>query len=1152
MSGSMWNPGDAVLVWAVNVIVQVTLISAAALLIGSRLRRSSAARHTLYCLTLWLLLFCPAVVWLVQSTGTSLVSISILQQETVRPDPAIDISSDGSDTPTEMPPSASLRGDVPRKSQNTPPTDGVPSQSDSAQRAQLNGINPLHLSGVAPGAESPNELESPSSPAASLLVPKRPRSSRNAIVDRHIARTVGQWLLLIWGAGTLFLLVRLMIAWQRLANILRRATPNSDPLLAESFDQIWQGLQGTHDGRRVPQLVFSDQFAGPVAAGFRAPKVVLPQSLAGKITGDQLHDILVHEVAHLVRGDQLVVLMQNIVAAIFWVHPLVRELNLGLAQAREEVCDNHVLASSDAPTYCRTLLTVTQLMDAPQTVSGAVGLFTFKWKLEQRVAGLLDERRNCVTRVSTKGWSLIGITTLALSVTAALGTISIASDTPEASAGQATPGLPTVSTPIGVVAAAENDVTKDVAAEVEAVDNTVDQPDPKETIAVRGVVLRPDGSPAVGATVRAALSMYADAKALLSPGFQTPMAVAKTDSDGHFRIDIYRHPFGDLDLSTTRYKNHWKETRIAASLEGFGCQWVVYREIEGLESIDLKLVQDVPIRGKILDLEGQPVPGVSVKARNISASNTGDLSAWLDAVRAGETPHTSFRHTPRYTNLRVAGIEATRTTDENGDFEIRGLGRERATRLQIVGDSVAFQTIRVVTREMNMETMSVFRDSTVQVHGASFVLPMSPSQVVEGVVIDAETRTPLPGVRVEGTRFAGTNLTGRKEIVTTSDSQGRFRLVGLPKAQPTAKPSHRHSYLMLRPNDDQPYLMRRVQVPAADGLEPIKVTAKLHRGIWIQGRVTDKSTGQPVKGVRLHYIPYRTNVFAQALPEFDDDGNVQGDQTRYRTDRDGRYRLVGLPGRAVIGAESIASPYRYGVGYEQLRVPDERGAAFGMFYRNPVPPGPKWPNSVAVIDPDADTKSVDLDLELDPGASVKIRVLDQHNEQVDGADVHGLDARFRASRTTGDRDLVAISLTASENRAIVVHHSARHIGRVARIKPVNIESGRIQIQLQPCIRITGTLTDDGNPMSGLRITPRILPHGDFGASLPAFTTDTKGRFEGTLLPGTQYSLYAEGNGLDLVATVAEELDVDPGRDIDLGVLTLSSRREFIPKDSPAK
>ena len=106
-----------------------------------------------------------------------------------------------------------------------------------------------------------------------------------------------------------------------------------------------------------------------------------------------------HECAHVLRRDVLVALIQRITVIGFWPHPLVWLLDRGLSRAREEVCDNYVLRDSDGASYAETLLDVCQGLE-PSAMNGAqLGLFERPWRLEQRIAGLLDGNRVLLTRI---------------------------------------------------------------------------------------------------------------------------------------------------------------------------------------------------------------------------------------------------------------------------------------------------------------------------------------------------------------------------------------------------------------------------------------------------------------------------------------------------------------------------------------------------------------------------------------------------------------------------------------------------------------------------------------------------------------------------------------------------------------------------------
>ena len=93
-------------------------------------------------------------------------------------------------------------------------------------------------------------------------------------------------------------------------------------------------------------------------------------------------------------------LLQNIVAAVFWPHPLVHCLNRNLTRPRKEVCDNYVLGATDRLTYSETLVRIAKLIPPARAQSSSTAFLAADWKPKDRVSQLLDERRETTTRLN--------------------------------------------------------------------------------------------------------------------------------------------------------------------------------------------------------------------------------------------------------------------------------------------------------------------------------------------------------------------------------------------------------------------------------------------------------------------------------------------------------------------------------------------------------------------------------------------------------------------------------------------------------------------------------------------------------------------------------------------------------------------------------
>jgi protocatechuate 3,4-dioxygenase beta subunit len=541
---------------------------------------------------------------------------------------------------------------------------------------------------------------------------------------------------------------------------------------------------------------------------------------------------------------------------------------------------------------------------------------------------------------------------------------------------------------------------------------------------------------------------------------------------------------------------------------------------------------DMPITGRIVDLEGRPIRGVAVRVDSTLNAKAGDLTPWMEAVRRGEPPWVAYRHLAEDKEKPSGKAE----TDAQGRFRIEGLGAEKVVTLSFEGHTIAHTHVEIVTRRIEPFPARGFPNTcgpgTQTIYGADFTLTAAPGRAVEGVTRDAKDKKVMKDVAVWSYSFAGSNFGGIMSLKTRTNGEGRFRLVGFPKGH--------GNKLLIVPNDDQPYFMREFAIPDPTGLGAVPVEIDLHKGIWVEGKVTDKESGAPVGGAWLHYLPFLENRFAQATPEFGRDRNVDGTayQQRYTSKSDGTYRLVGLPGRAIVGAVVYNDkPYRRGAGAESIKGMDEHG--YFATYNNPVIAGRYFPTLMKEINPPEGTAVVHLDLELDPGAKVRLQVIDPQGKPVDGVKAAGRRERGRYDREAQPQARFdVVTLGPGEDRMVLLVHEGRKLGRVIHVKEGDDRKGSVVVKLEPAAVITGRILDvDGNPVSGATIRTDPEPGGDFSISLPQVASDMDGRFTVPDVPtGCKYSLAVESGATikQRRFTFLQHASVRPGETTDVG------------------
>jgi RNA polymerase sigma factor (sigma-70 family) len=633
-----------------------------------------------------------------------------------------------------------------------------------------------------------------------------------------------------------------------------------------------------------------------------------------------------------------------------------------------------------------------------------------------------------------------------------------------------------------------------------------------EMIEIDGRVLDTGGKPIEGATI---------ALAAVSEGEGRPLAVS--GPDGRFHASVARKE-GD------------RAGKVAAAAEGFGIDWADLDRGE----LTLRLPRDdVPVEGRVLDLEGNPVAGATARVVRVGKQpGGGGLGPWAEA-------NASARARGRYINDEgldtIEGKALARptaaTTGADGRFRLAGFGRERVLHLAIEGPGIERTRLWAITRSAPIDGARIGNHG---LYPARFDHVVGPSRPIVGTVRDRRTGKPVAKAKIAAPGYAAH---------VTTDAEGRYRLEGVAKSS---------GYVVSAGGGEGvPYFdLTKTEVADWPGLEPITVDFELERGIEVTGRLTDAASGRSVRG-NVWWFAFPDNPHRKDYATLDRAMFLVSDWGRVGAD--GTFAVLAIPGPGVLVACALdVDRYALIDGKKRLREMKILSSPARPIHR------------IIQIDPDeSDPKSLARDISLDPGRPLTGKVVGADGEPLIGAYVAGLGAPQFDSRRPDDpaprgmklegATFTAEGVNPKQPRALVFYHPEEKLGKVHRVSDAG--DGPVTVRLEGLASVGGRILDArGHPWSGLTVRvgldglitepwPEDLPNtelfqGGLASQLGRVaTTDKDGRFRAEgLLPGLPYGLNAfkgEGQGRPPVLTRAH-LTVGPGRDVDLGDLKSDS------------
>jgi beta-lactamase regulating signal transducer with metallopeptidase domain len=810
-------------------------------------------------------------------------------------------------------------------------------------------------------------------PAATWAVDLQPETAKS-VADMDMAESKNpselawSWLhpLAVWAWITLtgVVILRLLLGVVQGWRLLAGAQPLADSRLQEALD----GAAAKMGIPRAPILRTSDRVVSPVIwCWSRRPILLVPVSAAAGSLNVDWVAVMCHELAHWKRRDHLASFVGQIVVAAIPLQPLAWWAKRRLGHLCERACDDWVLAIGRSSVhYAESLLDL-----LPQRRPAlAMTAVRSRRELPRRIRRILAYRRSNPSL--GRWWTMLATSATALMVLAAslAQYRPVSAEEPPAPPAQAKPATTqrkAEAAPAKSKASVEVIVAGKVLGEhdlplANAEVALVESLDARSPLVLGRA--KTDATGSFGLKVRCPESGDRSGWTILATAKGYGLGWAQPYGDPNRR----KHQGGTLGLLQAATQGDGKRGTNVIMADG-SVRFLAENISAVAKSNQLTVLRLQPeqvLSGRLIGLQGQPASGVKVFVRSVGkqpepkqndmrfkyqavlqteadlndddASDRSDLGLLFRGVTFAYTAVGDFDGDGKV-DLLVANVDGTLisqavpanppmqfrvppeglpfwpgpiTTDDQGRFTIRGIGRGQEVGLLVRDERFAVQALELKSPEKDKP--------------GEMTLVLTPARVVEGTVTEAGSGKPLAhaGVRVRmpgsNTSFAlnalafpgnadwkgrhglGGNLLAfdfvgigpsgnpLPDIEAQTDEQGRFRLHLYEADSFTLRASAPQG---------QPYLSATKSINWPKAAARQTVNFSLPRGVPVEGKVMETG-GKLVAEARIDFWSKDLK-----LPE----GVHQ--PKAVKTGKDGTFRTLLLPGTWHLLINGPSSDYLY-------------------------------------------------------------------------------------------------------------------------------------------------------------------------------------------------------------------------------------------------
>ncbi len=226
-------------------------------------------------------------------------------------------------------------------------------------------------------------------------------------LEQNFLNALPMILLGAWLVGFAAVLLVWAVRWHQVSATLRRSVPTEDGREVQSLRQMEQAMSM----RKPVPLLLSQELMEPGIFGIFRPLLIWPEPLSERLADVHIEAILVHELMHVRRRDNLAAAMHMVVEAAFWFHPMAWWMERQMVEERERACDEAVVEMGSKPgIYADSLLKACRFcVESPLTcVAGVTGA-----DLRKRVRSIMTLRLEKLSFVKKLALAAIGLAVVA-------------------------------------------------------------------------------------------------------------------------------------------------------------------------------------------------------------------------------------------------------------------------------------------------------------------------------------------------------------------------------------------------------------------------------------------------------------------------------------------------------------------------------------------------------------------------------------------------------------------------------------------------------------------------------------------------------------------------------------------------------------------